>query len=119
MLWACLRRLLVILAVAGLTAGPFTAPAVGRAAEMSSSMASMEEGMSRDMPCCPDGTPAVPDCQKSCPLMATCMAKCATALPMLSAASIASRAEADALWPASDVMGDALAIAPPARPPRT
>lgn len=119
MFWACLRRLLAILAVAGLIVGPFTAPAVGRAAEMSSMIAGMEEDMSRDMPCCPDGTPAVPDCQKSCPLMATCMAKCATAVPMLSHAGVVSRTECDALRPASDALGDALAAELPARPPRT
>lgn len=122
MFWRRLHRLLPILAIMGLIAGPFTAPvnALTVAAMKDVSMSAMAGGeMAGEMPCCPDGTPAVPDCQKSCPLMATCMAKCATAVPMLSPGSVAFRAEVGALRPASDVMGDALAVAPPARPPRT
>lgn len=108
-----LRKLLPILAIVGLIAGPFTAPVGGPALAAASAMAGMADGM----PCCPDETPAVPDCQKTCPLMATCMAKCASVAPMLSTLAFIL-APGDVLRPGSDAMGDALSIAPPARPPR-
>lgn len=111
-----LRRLLTILAIVGLIAGPFTAPVTGvaMAAAADTAMAAMPD----DMPCCPDEAPAVPDCQKTCPLMATCMAKCFSVGPMLSSVAFVLRAEGDAILPGSDAMGDALVIEPPARPPR-
>jgi hypothetical protein len=112
-----LHRLLPILAIVGLVAGSFTAPVNGAAMAAAVDM-SMPE-MADDMPCCPHETPAIPDCQKTCPLMALCMAKCFSVAPMLSRLAFVLRAEGDALRPGSDVMGDALAIEPPARPPRT
>lgn len=106
-----LRRLLPILAIMGFVAGPFTAPVDGVAMAAAS--------MPDDMPCCPHEKPAVPDCQKSCPLMATCMAKCFSVAPTLSSLAFIFWDQSDAIRPSSDVFGDALAIAPPARPPRT
>ncbi|OYX88957.1 MAG: hypothetical protein B7Y71_00065 [Xanthobacter sp. 35-67-6] len=111
-----LRRLLPILAIVGLIAGPFTAPVSGPAMAAASDMSM--SAMPDDMPCCPD-KPAVPDCQKTCPLMALCMAKCFSVGPMLSSLAFVLRAEGDAIRPGSDAMGDALSIEPPARPPRT
>ncbi|TLX44900.1 hypothetical protein FBQ73_00250 [Xanthobacter autotrophicus] len=112
-----LQRLLAILAIVGLIAGPFTAPVSGAATAATSAM-SMPE-MAGDMPCCPDETPAVPDCQKTCPLMALCMAKCFSVAPTLSSLAFIFWDWSDAMRPASDVLGDALAVEPPARPPRT
>ncbi|MFC3677129.1 hypothetical protein ACFOOQ_16350 [Ferrovibrio xuzhouensis] len=111
-----LRRLLPILAIVGLVAGPFTAPVTSAAMAAASDM-SMPQ-MADDMPCCPHEKPAVPDCQKTCPLMATCMAKCFSVTPTLSSLAFIFWDQSDAMRP-SDVLGDALAIEPPARPPRT
>lgn len=110
-----LRSVLPILAIVGLIAGPFTAPVNGVAKAATSAMSTMPD----DMPCCPHEKPAVPDCQKTCPLMATCMAKCFSIAPMLSSLAFIFWDQSGALLPGSDVMGDALAIEPPARPPRT
>ncbi|HML42673.1 MAG TPA: hypothetical protein PKE13_07090 [Hyphomicrobium zavarzinii] len=74
--------------------------------------------MTDDMPCCPDKAPAFPDCQKSCPLMATCMAKCTSGTPMHFGIAFVSR-EGNALRPGKNAVGEALTIKPPARPPRT
>lgn len=112
-----LRRLLPILAIVGLIAGPFTAPVSGAAMAATHDM-SMSE-MPDDMPCCPHEKPAVPDCQKTCPLMATCMAKCFSVAPTLSSLAFVFWDQGDALRPVSDALGDALAVEPPARPPRT
>ena len=112
-----LRKLLPILAIVGLIAGPFTAPVSGVAMAAASAM-SMSE-MADEMPCCPQETPAVPDCQKTCQLMATCMAQCLLIAPMLSSTGLIFGAKGDVFRPGSDVMGDTLAIEPPARPPRT
>jgi len=114
MYWSCLHRFLSILAIVGLIAGPFTASVSGLAMA-AATMAAMPD----DMPCCPDEKPAVPDCQKTCPLMATCMAKCFSVMPTLSNLTFIFWDQSDALRPGSDVAGDALAIEPPARPPRT
>ncbi|OZA92356.1 MAG: hypothetical protein B7X76_00255 [Azorhizobium sp. 39-67-5] len=114
---AWLRRLLPILAIVGLVAGPFTAPVNGATMAVASTM-SMPE-MAGDMPCCLDEKPAVPDCQKTCPLMALCVAKCFSVAPTLSSLAFIFWDRSDALRPGSDVAGAALAIEPPARPPRT
>lgn len=108
-----LRRLLPILAIAGLVAGPLTIP-VGGPAMAAATMAAMSDGM----PCCPDEKPTVPDCQKTCPLMAMCAANSFSLSPTLSNLAMVLRGTGDAIRPHSDVMGDALAIEPPARPPR-
>lgn len=109
-----LRKLLPILAIVGLVAGPLATPVSGPVMAAASAMPEMVG----DMACCPDETPAIPDCQKSCPLMATCMAKCVSVTPVLSNLAFVFRVSG-AMRPGSDAMGDALAIAPPARPPRS
>lgn len=111
-----LRKLLPILAIVGLIVGPLTASVSGSAMAAAGDMSMA--AMPGDMPCCPDEAPAVPDCQKSCPLMATCMAKYTSVAPMLSSIAFVFR-EGDAMRPGSDAMGDALSIEPPAKPPRT
>ena len=111
---AWLRRLLPILAIVGLVAGPFTVPMEGVAMA-----AAALSAMPDDMPCCPDEKPAVPDCPKDCPLMAACIAKCFSIEPMLLGSAVVLRAGDPALHRGGDVAGDALAVEPTARPPRT
>lgn len=112
-----LRRLLPILAIVGLIAGPFTASVNGAVMAAASDMSM--SGMPDDMPCCPHEKPVVLDCQKSCPLMATCMAKCFSVTPTLSSLAFIFWDQSDSLSPGSDIVRDALAVEPPARPPRT
>lgn len=123
MFWLHLRRLLATLVVAGLIAGPFAASAVVGATEPSWMTAaadqSMAEDMASDMPCCPPEKPAMPDCHKGCPLLGLCFAKCPSLSPLLSQMPVPLPALGDLVVPQNDVMGDARAIAPPARPPRT
>ena len=76
MFTSLLRRLLAILVIAGLTAGTLAASAAVGSMEPSSAMAMIDEAMADGMPCCPDDKPALPDCQKLCPPMISCLAKC-------------------------------------------
>ncbi len=112
-----LRRVLPILAIVGLMAGPFIAPMNGVAMAAASDIPMSE--MMTDMPCCPQEKPANPDCQKTCPLMATCMAKCFSVAPTLTNLVIIFWVQNDTIRPRSDATGDARSIEPPARPPRT
>lgn len=112
-----LRRLLPILAIVGLIAGPFTSAVTGPAMAAVSDMSM--SAVADDMPCCPDEKPAVPDCQKTCPLMAMCAAKTFSISPTLSNVALILRSTGVAIRPRSDAAGDALTIEPPARPPRT
>jgi len=109
-----LRRLLSILAIVGLVVGLFTASVSGTAM----AVAKIAE-MPANMPCCPHEKPAVPDCQKTCPLTATCMANCFSVAPTLSSQALIFRDQSDALWSGTDVADDPLTMEPPARPPRT
>jgi hypothetical protein len=108
----CLPRLLLILAILGLVARPFTTMVHGPAMA-AASMAEMPEGM----PCCPDNQPTVSDCQKACLLMAACAAKCFSAVPTFSRLAFTLRPEG-LFRPRSDRIADAIAVKPPARPPR-
>jgi hypothetical protein len=78
----------------------------------------MSMDMPEDMPCCPDGKPAMPDCAKSCPLMMVCLSKAfrtvsgvGSALPAFAVVAV--------IIPADDAVPDGLAQPPPARPPRS
>ncbi len=104
---------------------PFTAPAVagGMAAPMATAdagtdMTSMDGGMAMaDMPCCPPEKPAVPDCQKACPLATLCLAKLVQGILPVSAVS-ARFSVTLALLPGNDAPLDTLAPLPPPRPPQ-
>ncbi len=65
--WSTISRLLLVLALFGLAAGPMVA-SPSAPAMAAQAMASMPGGM----PCCPDGKPMVPDCAKTCPLAVVC-----------------------------------------------
>jgi hypothetical protein len=127
--WLALRRLLPLLAVLGLALPPVTASAA--AAGMRAPMAvqgnvmampdeAMDDmaGMAMDeMPCCPKERPDLPDCSKGCPLMALCLAKVATGLPV--AVGLPGRV-AVIEGPARAVTAsfDSLSQGPPTEPPR-
>jgi hypothetical protein len=106
-----LRGLLPFLAIVGLLLGPLAAPVNGGAMAAAAAMPD-------DMPCCPDDGPAGPDCQKTCPLMALCAAKCFSGAPMLSALATIVLTDGYAIRPARDAFGDSLAVPPPTKPPR-
>lgn len=125
-----LRRLLPILAVAGLVVGPFAAPLNGAAlaaADMTGHMShdtahepahDTAHDIAHDMACCPDSMPAEPDCQTACPLMAACASMCFSPLPP--AASIFVFAAGPGVFPpGGTAAGDSVPIPPPAQPPRT
>ncbi|SEB91431.1 hypothetical protein SAMN05444161_0133 [Rhizobiales bacterium GAS191] len=108
---ATLRRSLAIIVMVGLLFAPFTSPAA---------MASMpaDQGMSigSDMPCCPD--PQLPECNKSCPLMTLCAAKCFPNGPSLTTSLVLRPWVSAQLAVANDAERDGLPTRPPPRPPK-
>lgn len=127
--WLALRRLLPLLAVLSLALAPVTASAAaagmhaltavdGHAMAMPDEAMDDMAGMTMDeMPCCPKERPDMPDCSKGCPLMALCLAKVATGLPV--AIGLPGRV-ADVEGQAWGVTAsfDSLAQGPPTEPPR-
>jgi hypothetical protein len=106
-----LARLLMILAIIALAIAPVPITARG-------GMPVDAVGVMAGMDCCPPGDPVMPDCQKSCPYLALCMAKCFPA----AAPSHARIAFIDAVKSARRFAPDETAfgwsIRPPAPPPR-
>jgi hypothetical protein len=77
--WTFLRRILPILAIVGLVLSPLAAPVDASAREMAGTMASMAS----EMPGCPPKL-QIKDCGgTTCPTMATCVAKCFQAGPIV------------------------------------
>jgi hypothetical protein len=123
--WLAITRLLSVLAIVGIVLAPFTAPAVagGMAAPMTmmdtaTDMTSMDGDMAMaDMPCCPPERPAMPDCQKACPLATLCLAKIVQGI--LPVGAVSTRfSVALVLLPGNDATPDTLAPLPPPRPPQ-
>nr|WP_279292686.1 hypothetical protein [Methylobacterium goesingense] len=127
--WLALRRLLPLLAVLSLALAPVTASAAaagmraptgvhGHAMAMSDEAMDGMAGMAMDeMPCCPKERPDMPDCSKGCPLMALCLAKVATGLPVaLGLPGRVARFEGPT-W-AVIASFDSLSQGPPTEPPR-
>lgn len=112
------RRIIAVSLACLAVIGLMFAPSVGlRSANAMQSLAAEMTG--DEMPCCPTSGPAMPDCQKGCPLASICLAKCVTnlvsAIPVTSPVDLA----ADNLVPAK-VGGNALSAPElPPRPPRT
>lgn len=106
-----LPRLLMVLAIITLAVAPLPATARGG---MPVEATSMMEGME----CCPPGDPMMPDCQKSCPDLALCMAKCflATTVVVARMAYLDATAHSHQLSPDEAAMRRT--IIPPAPPPR-
>ncbi len=132
--WLVLRRLLPLLAVLGLALAPMTAFAAAAGmraptAVQGHTMAMPDEAMDEmaamaldemamdEMPCCPKARPDMPDCSKGCPLMALCLAKVATGLPV--ALGLPGRVAVIEV-PARAVTAsfDSLSQGPPTEPPR-
>lgn len=116
--WSWFRRVLPILAIAGLIFGPVIASANGPAMAAAPAMAA-EHAMADDMPCCPHKQPAMPDCQKDCLSMAICMAKFFADTPTLSILTHSALRDGDLLAFASERFPPSYVSTPPARPPRS
>lgn len=128
MYWQALTRLLALLAVASLALAPVTAAAavvgtgVSAMAMVDQETADPDSGMATvamdAMPCCPPAKPAMPDCQKGCPLAALCLAKLSPALPALWGVPVpVAAAQTQSWWMAAAFRS--LASPPPPEPPRT
>ncbi|GJD31229.1 hypothetical protein PMNALOAF_2483 [Methylobacterium adhaesivum] len=127
--WLALRRLLPLLAVLSLALAPVTASAAAAGmraptAVQGHTMAVPDDamddmaGMAMDeMPCCPKERPDMPDCSKGCPLMALCLAKVATGLPV--AVGLPGRVSVveGTAW-AVIASFDSLSQGPPTEPPQ-
>lgn len=106
-----LSRLLAILAITALILAPLPATARGG---MPVDMASVMEPMD----CCPPGDPVMPDCQKNCPYLALCMAKCFPAAPAVAARMAYLDAVVTSHRTSPDESTAARTVRPPAPPPR-
>jgi hypothetical protein len=106
-----LSRLLAILAIVALVVAPLPATARG-------GMPVDVAGVMEPMDCCPPGDPVMPDCQKSCPYLALCMAKCFPAAPAAAARMAYIDAIATSHRTSPDESINARTISPPAPPPR-
>jgi hypothetical protein len=115
---ARVRHLLIFVLMLGVGAIPVAANAAAVMAATPVAMDSMET-MADGMPCCPDGVPVMPDCQKSCPLLATCMTKCAPAAPMAVMTRSQRIVALSAVRPGDDDARAGPVSEPPARPPRS
>jgi hypothetical protein len=110
-----IARLLSIVTILSFVAAPSAAAMMDV-----ESMAAMESmaSIADDMPC-PQQKQSLPDCQKMCPLVTLCVAKC---FPNVAAASISLRSFfmiASVLAPWDDTEPDLLLEPPPPGPPRT
>ncbi|QBR71642.1 hypothetical protein CU048_10540 [Beijerinckiaceae bacterium] len=114
-IWSLLHRLLPILAIVGLAIGPLAATFTAAGTLTAASMTVMGD----DPPCCSHEKSTLPDCQKTCPLMATCMTSCALSAPIVSVSAFTLGTSADRMIPRDDWGRDGLGEVPPIRPPRT
>lgn len=78
LLWRAISRLLTVLAVVGLVAGAFAAPATAGPVGSTSASVTSADGM----PCCDPPQSAPDGCRttKACPFSAICAAKCPQSL---------------------------------------
>lgn len=107
--FAHISRLLIVLGVLSLV----VAPVAARGGLVVESSAMLE-----NMDCCPPDKPMMLDCQKSCPLLALCMANCISAL-VVSESRVGRRVSVTTAWvTVGDNCVDALTLRPPAPPPR-
>jgi hypothetical protein len=124
MLWSWLSRTLAMLAVAGLLLVPIVPSAIGTAAAqpmtasqpMGASKTSM--AMADDGSCCPQEMPALPSCQKNCPLMVSCAAGWLQGVPFAAAVARPRVNIIETISPRDDELLARLSEAPPLRPPR-
>ncbi|GLK74956.1 hypothetical protein GCM10008171_02090 [Methylopila jiangsuensis] len=117
-LGARVRHLLVFVLMLGVGAIPVAANAAALESMTPVAMETMEP-MADGMHCCPDDVPVMPDCQKSCPLLATCMTKCAPAAPMAAIIMSHRTLALSSVRPGDDAARAGPVSEPPARPPRS
>jgi hypothetical protein len=108
-----LRFMLAMLALAGILVAPVAAPAAAGTSERDAIA-----HMAGDMPCCPDEKPAVPDCGKTCPVMAACVAKCLQDAA-IAGSDLKPPVLVALLVPSNDAPGASLLQEPLPKPPRT
>ncbi len=77
----------------------------------------MAEMAMDEMPCCPKEQPDMPDCSKGCPLMALCLAKVATGLPVALGLPGRVAVVEGPTWGVTASF-DSLSQGPPTEPPR-
>ena len=130
LLSSVIRRLILSLAVFGLILAPIARPVMAMPMPDDAMISGdMSSANAINMPCCPDGmaadkavsdtgdvTPAMGDCAKDCPLMATCMAASVSGLPGGSAMSFPVPTTQIVL-PKNDLHIGSLMRAPTPRPP--
>lgn len=110
-----LRTVLPILAIVGIISGPFVTTMGVPMMASASTMSENPDGMQ----CCSPEKPVVPGCQKTCTLTTTCMAKCFSITPWFAGMTYVHWEQSEVICPGGDVVGDAIGLEPPARPPRT
>jgi hypothetical protein len=112
-----IRRLFVVLALAGLILAPVARAAVTMSADDHATMMDMSSGDTMDrMPCCPeDKAPAAPDCAKACMMM--CVVSSSQLIPA-TAGFLSVPLSSTRLALVSDASLAGLAQAPPPRPPK-
>ncbi|MCK1420705.1 hypothetical protein IVB14_05110 [Bradyrhizobium sp. 180] len=115
------NAVVMLLVAAGLLLAPLATPA--SAMPVSGAVASMPamsddtQGMSEDMPCCPDQTKS--KACGSCPFVALCMLSLSLSAPFGASTMIERQPQRSALAPRNDRLRDGLAAKPPDHPPRT
>jgi hypothetical protein len=115
---------IVLFVGAGLLLAPLAGPVLGAPAmaadsQMQGHMQAMShmQGMSDDMPCCPDQTKSK-NCD-GCPFVALCMLTVSLPAPSGLASLIERQPVRKALLPTDDLLVDGLGAKPPDHPPRT
>jgi len=114
-----IRRLLVVLALAGLIIAPVARAAIAMPADdHASTMQMSSDDMADSMPCCPeDKAPQPPDCAKACMVM--CVVSSCQLVPGMAGLLHDMSLSSMRLALVSDAWLAGLAQAPPPRPPKT
>ena len=119
--WSLFPRLLQALALLGLLLAPLAgSPAIGGMAAAHETI--MAQAMdAEDMPCNQHGkpAPALPDCAKTCSLMALCLATWLKEAPEAFVDAPLRQETAALFIPRDDAERHGLGQSPPPRPPRT
>ena len=106
-------RLLTVIAVIGLTVGPFVRPVAATGIlQQQQTSSEMDSGMS----CCPDEEPSN-NCAKTCPLMAVCMTVALQAM-LPAACDLPSWSDHQAIALTPDDIRSGHPTGPPYKPPK-
>jgi hypothetical protein len=119
---SAIRRLLAILAIAGLTLSPIGQAVMAMPTDMHASMdgamAMIDAGaaaMPADMPCCPDKSSGS-DCGKDCPFVMFCVAQALNNPRVVSL--FVPESLVSIMFPGNETAPGGLTQAPPTRPPK-